>query len=100
MLGLGALAGIRPDARQKVRCDGSRSLPEERQHSSMSTPSVQADLGVDDVEREAAGPAARHEGRGSSGGYLGYVLCAAGRQDLLTTRHLHDRLPPEMPPMC
>jgi len=77
MLGRSALAKIRPDARQEARGHG-----------------------VDVVERGAAGPADQHERRDSSGGYLGYLLCTAGRQDLLTTRHLHDRLPPEMPPLC
>ena len=77
MLGRGTLAGIRPDARQEVRGQGA-----------------------DAVERDVAGPAAQHERRDSSGGYLGYLLCAAGRQDLLAARYLHDRLPPEMPPMC
>ena len=66
----------------------------------MSTPDAQADHGVDDVGRETTSPEAQRERHGSSGGYLGYLLCAAGRQDLLTTRHLHDRLPPEMPPLC
>ena len=77
MLGPRALAGIRPDARQEARGHG-----------------------VDAVERGAAGHEAQHERRDASGGYLGYLLCAAGRQDLLTTRRLHDRLPPEMPPLC
>jgi hypothetical protein len=72
-----AIAAIRPDARQEARGHA---------------------VGV--VERGVAGPAARHEERDSSDGYLGYLLCTAGRQDLLTTRHLHDRHPPEMPPMC
>ncbi len=77
MLRRSAIAAIRPDERQ-----------EERGH------------GADVVERGVAGPAAQHERRDSSGGYLGYLLCTAGRQDLLTTRQLHARLPPEMPPMC
>ncbi len=100
MLGLGVFAGIRRDARQKVRGHGSSQVPGETHRSSMSTSSVRADPGVDDVGREAAKLAAQHERRGSSGGYLGYLLCTAGRQDLRTARHLHDRLPPEMPPMC
>ena len=100
MFGLGVFAGIRRDARHKLRGHGSSQMPGEPHRSSMSAPSVQADPGVDDVGREAATPAAQHERRGASGGYLGYLLCTAGRQDLLTTRHLHDRLPPEMPPMC
>jgi hypothetical protein len=77
MLRRSALAAIRPDARREARGH---------------------DVGV--VERGVAGPAAQHERRDSSGGYLGYLLCTAGRQDLLTTRQLHARLPPEMPPMC
>ena len=77
MIGRGALAEIRPDARQEVRGHG-----------------------VDVVERDVAGPGAQRERRDSSGVYLRYLLCTVGRQDLLTARHLHDRLPPEMPPMC
>jgi hypothetical protein len=77
MPGRSALAAIRPDARKEARGHG-----------------------VEVVERGIAAPAAQHESRDSSGGYLGYLLCTAGRQDLLTTRKLHDRLPPEMPPMC
>ena len=100
MLGLGVFAGIRPDARQKLRGHGSSQVPGEAHRSSMSTPGVQADPGVDDAGRKAATPAAQHERRGASGSYLGYLLCTAGRQDLRTTRHLHDGLPPEMPPMC
>jgi hypothetical protein len=72
-----ALAAIRPDARQEARGHA-----------------------VDVVERGVAGPAAQHEERDCSDGYLGYLLCTAGRQDLLPTRHLRDRLPPEMPPLC
>ena len=100
MLGLGAFAGFRPDTRREVRGHGSSQLPGDSHHSFKSAPGVQADHDVDNVGREAARPAGRHERRGSSGGYLGYLLCAAGRPDLLTTRHLHDRLPPEMPPLC
>jgi len=88
MLGRSALAKIRPDARKEAGGLGSGQV------------GVQAGHGVDVVERGVAGPAAQHERRGSSGGYLGYLLCTTGRQDLLTTRHLHDRLPPEMPPLC
>ena len=88
MLGRSALAGIRPDARQEARGHGSGQK------------GAQAGHGVDVVKRGVAGPAAQHERRDSSGGYLGYLLCTTGRQDLLTTRHLRDRLPPEMPPLC
>ena len=77
MPGRSALAAIRPDPRQEARANA-----------------------VDVVEYGVAGPTAQHEERDSSDGYLGYLLCTAGRQDLLTTRHLHDRLPPEMPPLC
>jgi hypothetical protein len=77
MPGRSSLAAIRPDARQEAR-----------------------GYGADVVERGVAEPAAQRERRDSSGGYLGYLLCTAGRQDLLTTRQLHARLPPEMPPMC
>jgi len=100
MLGRGALAGIRPDARQEVRGHGSCQRPGELHRSFTNTPGVQAGHGVDVVERDVAGPAARPQRRDSSGGYLGYLLCTAGRQDLLTTLRPHDRLPPEMPPMC
>jgi hypothetical protein len=100
MLGLGTLARLRPATRQEVRGHGPGRRPGELHGSSTNTPGVQADHGVDIVERDVAGPAAQHQRRDSSGGYLGYLLCAAGRPDLLTTRHLHDRLPPEMPPMC
>lgn len=77
MLRRSALATIRPDARQEARGHG-----------------------VDVVHRGVAEPAAQHERRDASGCYLGYLLVTAGRQDLLTTRQLRDRLPPEMPPMC
>jgi len=100
MLGRGAIAKFRPAPRQGVHRGGSSQLPEKLHQSFMSTPDAQADHGVDDVGREAASPEAQRERHGSSDGYLGYLLCAAGRQDLLTTRHLRDRLPPEMPPLC
>jgi hypothetical protein len=66
----------------------------------MNRPDVQAGLRVDDAGRDAARAAAERGRHGSSGSYLGYLLCAAGRPDLLTIRHLHARLPPDMPPMC
>jgi hypothetical protein len=100
MLRRSALAAIRPDARQEARNHGSGQRPGEL-HRSLTRPrGVQAGQGVDVVERGVAGPAAQHERRDSSGGYLRYLLFAAGHLDLLTTRHLHDTLPPEMPPMC
>lgn len=88
MLGRSALAGNRPDARQEARGPGSSQEPGEPHRTFTNTPGGQAGHGVNVVAR------------GSSSGYLGYMLCNAGRQDLLTTRHVHDRLPPEMPPMC
>ncbi len=100
MFGLGVFAGIRSNARQRASGHGSSQIPGQPHRSSMSAPRVQADLGVDDAGRESARPAAQRETRGSSGGYLGYLLLSAGRQDLLTTRHLHGGIPPEMPPMC
>ena len=100
MLGRSALAAVRPDARQEARGHGSGQTPGELRRSVTLTPGVQADHGADVVERDVAGPAGQHGRRDSSGSYLGYLLCTVGRQDLLTTRHLHDRLPPEMPPMC
>jgi len=100
MLRRSVLVAIRPDARQEARGHGSGQTPGELRRSVTLTPGVQADHGADVVERDVAGPAGQHGRRDSSGSYLRYLLCTVGRQDLLTTRHLHDRLPPEMPPMC
>lgn len=84
MLGPGILAKLRPAARQGARRRGSGQRPEDLRLSMTNTADAQA-------ERER---------RAASADYLGYLLCAAGRLDLLTTRHLRDRLPPGMPPMC
>jgi hypothetical protein len=100
MPGTGALPGFHPDTQQRVRSHGAGQSPGELRGSFMSPPGVQAGRGVDDVGREAARPAVQRERRGSSADYLGYLLCAAGRPDLLTTRHLRGRFPPEMRPMC
>jgi hypothetical protein len=100
MLGPGTLAKFRPAARHKIRRGGSSQRPEDLHQSLTNTVEDQADHGVNDTGRDAARPAAGHERRGSSGGYLGYLLCAAGRPDLLATRRFQGRLPPEMPPMC
>jgi hypothetical protein len=61
---------------------------------------VAAPSGTDGPAGSGVHPDAPQESHGSSASYLGYLLCLAGRPDLIAARHLHDRLPPEMPPMC